>query len=387
MHDDANLLISNYARRPITMVRGEGVDVWDDAGKRYLDLFAGFGGCVLGHCHPDLIAAAKQQADQLWHVGNSFYSEPQLRVARHLYEKAFPGKAFYCHDGMGANEAAVKLARRRGSETSNGRRYKVITFNASFHGRSLAMVSAGSTQAHRDGFGPPVPGFVHATGGDIDDLAKHVDEETCAVMFEPLRGEGGMLGYPDEFPRQVRELCHNEGISLIFDEVWTGGGRTGHWFGHQYFDGVTPDLMTLGKAVGGGLPVGICWAAEDHADYLVPGTHGSTLGGNPICMAVSATVFDVIERDNLLAHARELGEHAKAKLTAALPGAEIRGNGLFLGIDLPEEPTHDLVAAGLERGLIFNVTQKKVVRLAPGLVISRQRWDAGLDLLIDLIQQ
>ena len=383
-HDPSQLLIGNYARRDLTMDRGEGVYLWDTDGKRYLDLFAGFGGGVLGHCHPDLVRAATEQAGKLWHVGNTFHTEPQNKVAAHLKEKAFDGRAFYCHGGMDANEAAVKLARRRGSEKG---RYKTVCFNMSFHGRSLAMIAAGSTEAHRAGFGPDVPGFVRATGGDIDDLAKHVDDETCAIMFEPLRGEGGMVGYPDDFPAKVRQLCDDKGLSLIFDEVWTGGGRTGQWFGHQWFQGgVKPDLMTLGKAVGGGLPVGILWAEPEHANHLVPGTHGSTLGGNPICMAVCDAVFTVIERDGLLAHARDLGEHAKAKLKDALPDADVRGNGLFLGIELPSEPSGDLVGLGLERGVSINLPQKKVVRLAPPMTITKQQWDEGLDLTISAIR-
>ncbi len=232
-----------------------------------------------------------------------------------------------------------------------------------------------------------MPGFVHATGGDFDDLVRHVDDETCAIMFEPLRGEGGMLGYPDDFPKRVREFCTERQITLIFDEVWVGGGRTGKWFGHQHFDGdVTPDVMTLGKAVGGGLPVGICWAEPEHATHLVPGTHGSTLGGNLISMSVCATIFDVIQRDGLLAHAAKLGDLAKATLHDALPDCDIRGDGLFLGIELPDEPAHDIIAAGLEAGVVINVTQKKVVRLAPALVIDEAEWRRGLDLVIDVLR-
>ena len=366
------------------MVRGEGAHVWDGSGRRFLDLFAGFGGCVLGHCHPDLVAAVREQSKKLWHVGNTFHTEPQVRFARHLNGKAFPGRGFFCHGGLDANESAVKLARLRGSEKG---RYKTICFNLSFHGRSLAMIAAGSTDAHREGFGPPTPGFVHATGGDLDDLIEHVDDETCAVMFEPLRGEGGMHGYPADFPAKVRQFCDDRGLTLIFDEVWTGGGRTGEWFGHQHFQGnVTPDVMTLGKAVGGGLPVGAMWARPEIADLLVPGKHGSTLGGNPICMAAAATVFDVIERDGLLQHARDLGEHAKRKLADALPDCEVRGEGLFLGIELPREPGGDVVAAGLEKGVVINVTQKRVVRLAPGLVISPDQWDDGLKVVIEVVE-
>ena len=386
MERGSELLIGNYARRPIVMHRGEGVHLWDTDGKQYLDLFAGFGGCVLGHCHPDLMAALAEQSARLWQTGNTFYTEPQLRVAQHLHDKAFPGQAFFCHGGMDANESAVKLARIRGSKFDKPR-YKTITFNASFHGRSLAMIAAGSTEMHREGFGPMPPGFVHATGGDFNDLLAHVDDETCAIMFEPLRGEGGMHGYPDDFPKKVRDLCDEREITLIFDEVWVGGGRTGKWFGHQHFSGdVTPDILTLGKAIGGGLPVGCMWAKPEVAQHLVPGKHGSTLGGNPLCMAVTAAIFDTIERDNLLDYAAKLGDLAKAKLADELPEAEVRGDGLFLGIDLPDAPEHDVVAAGLERGVVINVTQKKVVRLAPAMIIGDAEWTHGLDLTIAAIR-
>ena len=389
LEESQKLLVPNYPRRPVVMERGEGVFVWDADGKRYLDLFAGFGGCVLGHCHPALVRAAQEQARRLWHVGNSFATEPQLRFAQHLYDKAFPGRAFFCHGGMDANESAVKLARLRGSKASPSR-YKTITFNMSFHGRSLAMIAAGSTEAHREGFGPLPPGFVHATGGDFEDLVKHVDEETCAIMFEPIRGEGGMHGYPPDFARRVRQLCDEREITLIFDEVWTGGGRMGKWFGHQFFeDGrggvVTPDIMTLGKAIGGGLAVGAMWAKPEIADLLTAGKHGSTLGGNAISMAVAAAIFETIEKEGLLEHARKMGEVAKARFAGALPACKVRGEGLFLGLELPEAPK-DLAGAALEAGLIINVTQQKVVRLAPGLIITPEPWDEGLEKLIRLIR-
>ena len=378
------LLIGNYARRRIVMDRGEGCYVWDADGKRYLDLFAGFGGCVLGHCHPALIAAAAKQMGKLWHVGNTFHTEPQIRFAEHLAAKAFPGRAFFCHGGMDANEAAVKLARLRGS-TFDPPRYKTVTFNSSFHGRSLAMIAAGSTEAHRVGFGPMPAGFVHATGGDFDDLVKHVDDETCAILMEPIRGEGGMHGYPADFPQRVRQFCDEKHITLIFDEVWTGGGRTGEWFGYQHFaGGVTPDIMTLGKAVGGGLPVGVMWAKPEIGDLLVPGKHGSTLGGNPIAMSVAATIFDVIKCDGLLQNARDLGEHAKQRLAEELPECPVRGEGLFLGVEVPHIGD-DLVGAMLDRGVILNVTQGNVVRLAPPLILSRGQWDEGLSALITLV--
>ena len=380
------LLVGNYARRDIVMQRGEGCRLWDSTGKEYLDLFAGFGGCVLGHCNPELMKAAARQMKTLWHVGNSFHTEPQVRFAEHLNNKAFPGAAFFCHGGMDSNETAVKLARLRGSKHDK-KKWKTITFNASFHGRSLAMAAAGSTEMHREGFEPMPAGFIHATGGDFNDLLQHVDDETCAIMFEPLRGEGGMHGYPDDFPQKVRRLCDEREITLIFDEVWTGGGRTGEYFGHQVFEGeVKPDVMTLGKAIGGGLPAGCMWASDKVKGVLVPGKHGSTLGGNPIVMSVAATIFDVIERDNLLQHARSLGNLASDAITTMLPDVTVRGTGLFLGVQLPRE-IPDFVAKALEAGVVLNVTQKDVIRLAPPINIAENDWARGVETMVQLVRE
>lgn len=403
------VVTGNYARLPVVMARGEGSRLWDADGKEYLDLFAGFGGTILGHCHPALVAAAAEQAKTLWAVGNTFYSEPQIEFAERLGRHAFAGQAFFCHSGAEANEAACKLARLRGSQ-NGGKRWKIIALNRSFHGRTLAMIAATGNPTYRAGFGPDVPGFVHVDGGDFDALVKAVDDETCGILMEPIQGEGGINLYPADYPQRVRELCDQKGLSLIFDEVWTGGGRTGKWFAYQHFCknagapraggagtagagaagacAVEPDMMTLGKAVGGGVPVGVMWARPELASLLVPGTHGCTLGGNPICMAIAKTIFDVIEQEGLVAHAAQLGEHAMARLRnePRLKGkvAEVRGRGLMLGIELLEAPEKFLDKA-LARGLIINLTAKKVVRLAPAINISRADWDAGLDAVIDLL--
>jgi len=387
------VLIGNYARQPIVMARGEGSYLWDTEGKRYLDLFAGFGGSILGHCHPALIQAAHEQATKLWHVGNTFHTEPQIEVAERLNRLTFGGQAFFCHSGAEANEAACKLARLRGHKEF-GNKFKIISLNKSFHGRTLAMLAATGNPIYRAGFEPEVPGFVNIPGGDIEALAKAVDVQTAGIIMEPIQGEGGVNIYPAEYPRQVRELCDKRGVTLIFDEVWTGCARTGKWFAHQHFadakGAIEPDIMTLGKAVGGGLPVGIMYARPAIAALLVPGTHGCTLGGNPICMAVSRTIFDIIEREGLNAHATELGRHAIARLGAEPKIkdkiAAVRGRGLMLGIELATPPGKDkFVAKGLERGLVVNLTSEKVVRLAPPVNIEKPDWDAGIDGVIELI--
>ncbi|CAN5417219.1 acetylornithine transaminase [soil metagenome] len=388
----ANVLIGNYARLPIVMNRGEGSRVWDAEGKEYLDLFAGFGGCVLGHSHPALIAAATQQAAKLWHVGNTFHTEPQVELAEQLNKTAFTGKAFFCHSGLEANEAAVKLARLRG-QSSSPKKWKTISFNKSFHGRSMAMIAATGNPAVKAGFEPAVPGFNQVDLGDLEGLCGALDDEVAAIIVEPIQGEGGIYPVDPQFAVELRKICDAKQITLIYDEVWTGCGRTGKWFGHQWLTDasgkvVLPDIMTLGKAVGGGLPVGVMFARPEIAALLVPGKHGCTLGGNPICMSVSKTIFDVIEKEDLVTHAAALGEHAMARLRhekkIAPKIAGIRGRGLFIGIELKTAPDK-LVEKALDRGVILNVTSSKVIRLAPPINISLDDWNKGLDLVVESI--
>jgi predicted acetylornithine/succinylornithine family transaminase len=390
--DGKQFLIGNYGRLPVVMARGHGAHLWDSDGKQYLDLFAGFGGSILGHGHPDLIRAAAEQAVKLWHVGNTFYTTPQIDFAKSINRHAFPGQAFFCHSGAEANEAACKLARLRGHH-NGGKRWKILSLNKSFHGRTLAMIAATGNPAYRAGFEPPVAGFSQVDPGDFDALAKAADDETAGVIMEPIQGEGGINVYPPDYAAKVRQLCDERGITLIFDEVWTGGGRTGKWFAYQHFAGtsgaVTPDIMTLGKAVGGGLPVGVMYAKPEIAALLVPGTHGCTLGGNPICMAVANEIFDVIERDGLTAHAAALGERAIVRLrrepTLKDKIADVRGRGLMLGIELKAAPKAGFLERGLAKGVVINLTAKTVVRLAPAINITDFEWDQGLDRVTELL--
>jgi predicted acetylornithine/succinylornithine family transaminase len=388
-------LIGNYARLPIVMARGEGSRLWDTDGREYIDLFAGFGGSILGHAHPELIRAATEQAGTLWHVGNTFYTTPQIEFAKRIAEHSFDGRAFFCHSGAEANEAACKLARLRGHQ-DGGKRWKILALNKSFHGRTLAMIAATGNPAYRAGFEPPVPGFSHVDGGDFDQLAAAVDDETAAVIMEPIQGEGGVNLYPPDYAARVRQLCDDRNVTLIFDEVWTGGGRTGRWFAHQWFErqgggGVAPDIMTLGKAVGGGLPVGVMWARPEIAKLLVPGTHGSTLGANPICMAVARTIFDVIERDRLVERAARLGEQAVARLRSdkrlADKITDVRGRGLMLGIELKTAPAAGFLERALAKGVAINLTAKQVVRLAPPINITESDWEAGLDRVTQVLSE
>lgn len=384
-------LIQNYARSNVVMDRGEGAHLWDVQGKQYLDLFAGFGGCVLGHAHPELIAAASKQAQKLWHVGNALHTEPQIELAERLKKFAFDGRAFFCHSGLEANEAAIKLARLRGM-ANGGKKWKTVSLIKSFHGRSLAMIAATGNPAVKEGFGPAVPGFTNVDANDFDAIVKAIDDETCAIIMEPIQGEGGINLYPPGHVAKIRKLCDEKCLTLIFDEVWTGVGRTGKWFGHQWTvengSVVLPDIMTLGKAIGGGLPVAVMFAKPELAALMVPGKHGCTLGGNPICMAVSRTIFDVIDRDGLVERANALGAYAteKFKTAPSLAGKikEVRGRGLFMGIELAAEPKA-FFDKSLAKGLITNLTSKTVIRLAPPLNISDKLWHEGVDRVIDLI--
>lgn len=387
-----DVLIANYARQDVVMARGEGSFVWDSDGKKYLDLFAGFGGCILGHSHPALVKAASDQAQKLWHVGNTYHSLPQIELGERLNKYAFKGQAFYCHSGLESNEAACKLARLRG-QTANPKKWKIISLNKSFHGRSLAMISATGNPATKAGFDPAVPGFVQVEPGDFDALAKAVDDETAGIIIEPIQGEGGINLYPADYAAKVRKLCDEKQITLIFDEVWTCMGRTGKWFGHQHFkdekgNTVLPDIMTMGKAIGGGLPVGVMFARPEVAKILVAGKHGCTLGGNPICMAVARTIFDVIEKENLNAHAAELGEWGMAKLRSDAKIkdkiVEVRGRGLMIGVELKTAP-EKFLDKSLALGVVTNLTASKVIRLAPPINIAKADWEKGVDLTIELI--
>ena len=372
-------LVGNYGKLPVVLVRGSGALLWDDAGREYLDFFAGFGGTVLGHCHPALISAVNHQAQTLWAVGNQFYSQPQVQLAERLQSSGFAGRAFFCHSGAEAAEAALKMARLAGGPN----RTKVISMHKGFHGRTMGALSATAGPA-QNGFAPLLSGFVHVEFNNIAALESQMDETTSAVIVEPIQGEGGInMPSPDYLPA-VRKLCDKHGATLIFDEVWTGVGRTGQYFGHQHF-GVLPDIMTLGKAMGGGLPMGGILARSDKAEFFKPGTHGCTLGGNPICAAVSNAVFATIEKDGLLEQVRESGEILRQAMVgfncAGRRIKALRGLGLFLGVELAIPDALPVVQHALRHGLIINVTQKNVLRICPSLVISRTQIERGLEIL------
>ena len=389
---DAHLSI-NYGRYPVVMASGEGCRLTDADGKHYLDLFAGFGAPVLGHCHPELVAAVTEQAQTLWHVGNLFHTDPQTRAAEWIAKLGFGGRSFFCHSGADANEAAMKLARlygkaNRGRASGEYGRYKVVSCTQSFHGRSFATMGATGNPAVREGFGPLLPGYVNVGYNDLDAVRAAVDDDTVAIIAEPIQGEGGVnMPHPDYF-KGLRALCDERDLLLICDEVWTGCGRTGKPFAYQHW-GITPDIMTLGKGVGGGLAVGVMCATDrvaEHYNALTQGgvKHATTLGGNCLSMAVTAKIFEIIERDGLCAHADTLGRHGTRRIAdwGDAGVAEVRGHGLFLGVQLSEGADGPGIARrALDAGLLINATRGNVLRLAPPITITRDEWDEGLERL------
>ena len=384
----------NYPRVGVVMAEGRGCELTDTNGKRYLDLFSGFGAGILGHCHPDLVTAATEQAARLWHVGNALDTEPQTMLAERVARHGFGGCSYFCHSGSDANEAAFKLARLYGRR-DGGDRYKVIATGRAFHGRGFAAMVATSGDKARRGYQPFLDGFSHVPYNDLAAMEHAIDGQTVAVIVEPIQGEGGVHVPDDRYLPGLRALCDQHDLLLIADEVWTGCGRTGRWFGHQHWE-VRPDIMTLGKAVGCGLAVAVMCADQRIADLFsidsyggVP--HATTLGGNCISMAVAARMFDVIERDGLVGRAASLGDHLTAALQdwmGKLPIQQIRGRGLFIGIELDPayQPTAPQVAqAALDRGVLLGSAGDRVLRIAPPLVVTEGELDRGVDLIAALL--
>jgi len=392
----------NYPRYPIVIERGQGCDLYNADGKQYLDLFAGFGASVLGHCHEALVAAVTDQAKRLWHVGNLFHTDPQTRLAQAISTHGFGGRSFFCHSGADANEAAFKLARLYGQAHPgpDGPRFKIIATHHSFHGRSFGtMVATGQAKVSQ-GFEPLLPGFEHVPYNDLDAMRNATDRQTAAVIVEPIQGEGGINVPDDVYLPGLRELCDQQGVLLICDEVWTAPGRTGKYFAHQHW-GIEPDIMTLAKGTGGGLPVGVMCAKPHVAqlyDCRQQGSvkHATTLGGNCLSMAAAAAVFEVLAQDHLVQHAAQLGQHAMDRLTRFAQQCStvqnVRGKGLFIGIELALDAAGDrsidlprIVTQCMEHGVLVNGTQGNVLRIAPPLTISPSQLDHGLEVLEQVV--
>jgi predicted acetylornithine/succinylornithine family transaminase len=378
-------VIPNYGRFPVALARGEGSHVWDCEGNRYLDLFCGWGCNLLGHCPAPVVEAVREQLGRLIHVPNTWYTEAQGLWAKALSQRSFGGQAFFCNSGTEANEAAIKLARLHTPK----QRYKMITFEGGFHGRTLGSTSATAQPKYHEGLGPLMAGFVYAPFGDLEAVARLIDDETAAIMIEPIQGEGGIRIPPDGFLAGLRKLADEHELLLIFDEVQTGCGRTGDWFAYQGF-GVTPDVMTLSKALCGGLAGGALLTTAEIAPSLRPGMHACTFGGNPIAAAAGIAFIETVDREQLLQHAQRLGELFRERLQQVQQECnlvrDVRVRGAMIGIELSIEGAAT-VKACLERRLLVNCTHGTVIRLLPALNLTEEQAHEGCDILADVLKK
>jgi len=378
-------VIANYGRVPRVIVKGQGCYMYDADGNKILDMFPGWAVSALGHCHPKVVEAVRKQVGELIHIDNTFYSEPQGVLAKLLSERAFGGKCFFCNSGAEANEAALKLARLHTPQE----KYKFITAEGSFHGRTFATVTATAQPKYHEGFLPLLPGFVYVPFNDIAALESAFTDEVAAVMVEPIQGEGGINVATAEYMQAIRRLCDQKGAVMLLDEVQTGIGRTGKWFAYQYFD-VEPDIITMAKALGGGVAIGAMMAKEDVAASLVPGKHASTFGGNALACAAAVAVIEAIEQENLLQSAVELGDYTKEKLLALKQKYSIidgvRGIGLMIGVQL-SAPGAEIVSKCLEKGLRINCTHETVIRFMPPMIATKEQIDQAVEIFDSVLAE
>jgi len=376
-------IATTYGRYPLVAVRGEGCRLWDADGKEYLDFLGGVAVNNLGHCHPKVVAALQEQAARLIHCSNYYHIPTQIELAEILCANSFGDRVFFCNSGAEANEAAMKLVRKYSREKYGENRFEVITALASFHGRTIGTISATGQDKIKNGFAPMVPGFKYVPFGDAEALRNAISPATCAVLLEPVQGEGGVNVPPAGYLKTVREICDERDLLLVFDEVQVGCGRTGTLFAYQH-DGVVPDVMTLAKALAGGPPIGAMVAKEPYAATLGPGSHGSTFGGNPLVTAAGVAAMKVLINDGVLDNCRAMGDYLRQRLEAMRDKypfvVEVRGRGLILGMELSIEGG-EIVKKALERGLLINCTVGKVLRFVPPLTVTKNELDEGLEIL------
>lgn len=380
-------ILNTYTRMPVVFVRGKGSYIWDMEGKRYLDFFPGWAVSGIGHCHKRVVQAVKSQLKDIIHVSNNYYSRQQVLLAERISKSSFGGKVFFCNSGAEANEAAVKLGRAYGQDSG---RFKVITMEESFHGRTLAMVAATGQDKVKKGFAPLPEGFLHVPFQDIEALEQAVDDKTIAVMLEPVQGEGGINIAEEDYIKEVRALCDDKDLLLIFDEVQTGMGRTGKLFAYQHY-GIEPDVITLAKSIGGGLPMGVMVAKDRFSEVLKPGMHASTFGGSPIVCAAALAVFDAIEEDKLLDNANRMGEFIGKKLKKLkkrFPNIikSIKQKALMIGIELNREGAK-IAEECFKKGLLINCTQAKILRIMPPLTVRKGEITRAIRILSEVLAE
>lgn len=378
-------VMHTYSPIPLAIDKGKGVKVWDKEGKEYLDFISGIGVNAIGHSHPKILKAIKEQSEKLLHCSNLYYIEPQVKLAEKLCHLSFADKVFFSNSGAEANEAAIKLARKFGTKKSGkeNKCYEIITMENSFHGRTLTTIAATAQTKYQKGFSPLPLGFKYAPFNNLEEVKKLISEKTCAIMVEPIQGEGGINVATESFLKGLREICDKEEILLILDEVQCGLGRTGKLFAYQHY-GIEPDIMTLAKPLGGGLPIGATLAKESAASCFEPGDHASTFGGNPLVCASALAFLKVIEEENLVEKAQQRGEYFKNKLEELKKNfpfiKEIRGKGIMIGIELKFEGK-DIVNKCREEGLLINCTSKNVLRFLPPLIIEENDIDQAVNIL------
>jgi len=381
------VIAATYKRFPIVLKRGQGCTVWDTQGRSYTDFVAGIAVCNLGHAHPRIAAAVARQAKELVHVSNLYYTIPQTELARLLVEKSFADRVFFGNSGAEANEAAIKLARKVFKDKGQPQRFRIVCMDKSFHGRTMATLSATGQDKIKKGFDPVLEGFSFVPFDNIEALKAAIDDHTCAVMLEPIQGEGGIRCPAAGYLQQVREICDRRGVLMILDEIQTGMGRTGKLFAHEH-DGVTPDIMTLAKALANGLPIGAMLATETVAAAFGPGAHASTFGGTPLVTAAALETLTVMGEEGLVDRARETGDYFKDALKQLKLRhrciLEVRGRGLLLGIQL-DGPADELVPVLMEKGFLVNCVQGDTLRFVPPLIIQKNEIDALIRCLDDLL--
>jgi acetylornithine/N-succinyldiaminopimelate aminotransferase len=390
----ASHVLPVYKRSKLEFDRGEGVYLFSADGQKYLDFAAGIAVNCLGHSHPKLVKALQNQAAKLWHVSNLYHIAGLERLADRLCEHSFADKVFFCNSGAEAVECAIKMVRKYHDETGNPERFRIICFSGAFHGRTLATISASDREKVMKGFEPPVDGFDHVPFNDLEAVKKAIGPETGGIMVEPIQGEGGIRPANPEFLKGLRKLCDEHGLLLVFDEIQCGMGRTGKFFAHELY-GITPDILSSAKGIGGGFPLGACLATDKAAVGMKPGTHGSTYGSNPLAMAVGNAVMDVIADKAFLKKVAEMGaylEQGLQKIKGGFPSnlkpviEEIRGRGLMLGIKLTP-PVADFVEKLRDRKLLAVGASDNVVRLLPPLIVEKQHIDNALEIIHDVCKE
>jgi len=377
-----------YARYPILLTKGKGTRVWDMEGREYLDFVSGLGVCSLGHCHPKVVKAIQDQAERLIHVSNLYYIEPQIRLASLLCEHSFADEVFFCNSGAEANEGAMKLARKYAKGKMEGDRYEIITMERSFHGRTLATLTATAQEKFHKGYSPLMPGFKYVPFNDIGAVRKAIGPKTCAVMVEPIQGEGGVNCPSEGYLKALREICNEKKILLVFDEVQVGMGRTGKLFAYEH-EAMEPDMLTLAKSLAGGVPIGALLIKKEIAGSFEPGDHASTFGGNPLATAAGVAALTAILDEGMLENCHQVGDYFLARIEEIKKKfpfvREVRGKGLILGIELKIEGG-SIVKEMMKRGFLINCTMGNVLRFLPPLIVTREEVDQMIEALEEVFK-